>query len=99
MEIYRGGCGRTFHPNDLIFFLGLRIITILAVFKDFGKQQVAKDAEKFSANCFIIIGGVRIGGKRKIRKSRSEELVVGLRSAFLFLARKREALPRVEPGG
>ena len=35
-------------------------------------------------------------GKRKDRKSRNEEKVVGFSSASLFLARKREVVTRVE---
>ena len=41
-------------------------------------------------------------GKRKDRKGRSEEKVVGFRSTSLFLASKRKAVTQVgtiEPGG
>ena len=39
-----------------------------------------------------------VGQKRKDRKSRSEEKVVGFSSVSIFLPRKREAVTR-EPGG
>ena len=50
----------------------------------------------------LLLGGQEKRKGNKTRKSRNEEKVVGFRSAFIFHARKREAVIQggtMEPGG